>query len=120
MVVSRRRKQEEADVRPTKKDVEQVETKLRPSSLSEYVGQQDIKDHLGVYLQAAIKRSEPLGHTILHGPPGLGKTTLAAIVAREMGLPTVVAVPGLLAKVKNGMIVRIDGTTGLIEILAES
>ncbi len=65
-------------------EVKEADAALRPSSLKEYVGQQDLKQHLVVYLQAAKKRGEPLGHTILHGPPGLGKTTLAYILAKEM------------------------------------
>lgn len=67
------------------KDSEQIEATLRPYQLSEYIGQREIKEHLLVYMGAAKRRSEPLGHTILHGPPGLGKTTLAYIIAREMG-----------------------------------
>lgn len=81
----KRRKQEDVDVLPAAQDEAQAETTLRPSTLSDYVGQSDIKVHLNVYLEAARKRNEPLGHTILHGPPGLGKTTLAFILAKEMG-----------------------------------
>ncbi len=62
-----------------------LDTALRPKRLSEYVGQQQITDHLTVHMSAARKRGEPLGHVLLHGPPGLGKTTLAHIVAAEMG-----------------------------------
>lgn len=65
-------------------DIEQVDNALRPTQLQEYIGQSAIKGHLLVYMEAARKRSEPLGHSILHGPPGLGKTTLAFIIAREM------------------------------------
>lgn len=57
---------------------------LRPKTLTEYVGQTEIKKNLAVSLQAAKKRKEPLEHTLLHGPPGLGKTTLANIIAHEM------------------------------------
>lgn len=81
----RKRATESVDVLPTPAETDQSDATLRPSSLSEYIGQSDIKAHLHVYLEAAKKRSEPLGHTILHGPPGLGKTTLAFILAKEMG-----------------------------------
>ena len=60
---------------------EPLDAALRPKGLSEYVGQDKLKDKLGVYLQAAKGRREALDHTLLFGPPGLGKTTLAHIIA---------------------------------------
>ena len=69
----------------TARESEVFEQTLRPKTIAEYIGQSDIKGHLLVHIEAARTRSEPLGHTLLHGPPGLGKTTLAHILAHAMG-----------------------------------
>ncbi len=63
-----------------------AEYSLRPQRLTDFVGQSKVKEHLSIAIAAARKRGEPLDHTILHGPPGLGKTTLAHIVAAELGV----------------------------------
>lgn len=65
---------------------EQLDQTLRPRFLKEYIGQDKIKDNLNIFMSAAKKRREPIEHVLLHGSPGLGKTTLAHIIAREMGV----------------------------------
>ncbi|MEG0762806.1 MAG: Holliday junction branch migration DNA helicase RuvB [Oscillospiraceae bacterium] len=80
----------ENDVRLVNPEAEQedfdAEASLRPKSLDEYIGQDKAKENLKIYLEAAKMRAEPLDHLLLYGPPGLGKTTLACIVAHEMGV----------------------------------
>ncbi len=62
------------------------EAALRPQRMSEFVGQEKVKESLSIYVEAALKRKEPLDHTLFYGPPGLGKTTLALLIANELGV----------------------------------
>ncbi len=64
---------------------EDKDVAIRPTSLAEYIGQADVQEQMSVFIEAARRRAEPLDHTLIFGPPGLGKTTLANIIAREMG-----------------------------------
>jgi len=106
-----------------------VEQSLRPRNLAEYIGQERVIDNLQVLLQAAQVRSEPLDHVLLYGPPGLGKTTLANVIAAEMGVSIkitsgpVIERPGdlaaILTNLRQGDILFIDEVHRLSRVVEE-
>ena len=73
-------------VTPKRRPDDQVDYALRPKLLSELIGQEKVKENVAILLAAAKKRGEPLDHCLFYGPPGLGKTTLAHLLANEMGV----------------------------------
>ena len=105
------------------------EVSLRPSHLAEFVGQNQVRESLQIAIDAAKKRGDPLDHTLFYGPPGLGKTTLATLVAREMGVsvrttsgPVIEKagdLVGLLTSLKRGDVLFIDEIHRLRPVLEE-
>ena len=92
----------------TEEDI-RIEGSLRPKTLEEYIGQDKIKETLKIYIDAAKKRKDPLDHVLFYGPPGLGKTTIAGIIAEEMGVNMKITSgpaierPGDMAAILNGL-----------------
>ena len=116
------------DAKPDKEEA--LDTSLRPLTLKEYVGQTDLKENLKVFIGAALHREEPLDHVLLYGPPGLGKTTLAHVIAHEMGT-NIKAVTGttiektgdlaaILSELEPGDVLFIDEIHRLPRVVEES
>lgn len=90
-------------------DDKKTDINLRPQSLDQYIGQEKIKENLKIYIQAAKERKDPLDHVLFYGPPGLGKTTLAGIIANEMGVNLkitsgpAIEKPGEMAAILNNL-----------------
>lgn len=120
---------EERIIAPTSLNEEKEDLTIRPTKLSEFIGQQALKESLKIFIEASKKRGEPLDHILFSGPPGLGKTTLAHIIAHEMGSDIkstsgpVLEKPGDLAAIltalKKGDVLFIDEIHRLNSVIEE-
>ena len=120
---------EERIISPEEVEEDLFEKSLRPQFFREYIGQEKVKKELTIYIQAAKQREEPLDHTLLYGPPGLGKTTMAMVIANEMGVNIrttsgpVIEKPGdlvaLLNELEPGDVLFIDEIHRLPRIVEE-
>ncbi len=130
MIVSSEENNFERLVSPTSdRQLEQFENHLRPKVLSEYIGQEQIKHNLLVAIEASKRRNEPMDHLMLHGPPGLGKTTLAYVISNELGANiSVTSGPALekqgdlaaiLSNLNNGDVLFIDEIHRLKPVVEE-
>jgi len=120
---------EERIISPVEKTEEKDDISIRPTKLSEFIGQNSIKESLKIFIEASKKRGEPLDHILFSGPPGLGKTTLSQIIAHEMGTDIratsgpVLEKPGdlaaILTSLKKGDVLFIDEIHRLNHVIEE-
>ena len=120
---------DERMVDPSPRQDDRLDTALRPSSLAEVIGQEQIKENLAILIAAARQRNDPLDHVLFYGPPGLGKTTLAHVLAHEMGVSIKITagpaieragdLAAILTNLRKGDILFIDEIHRLGKIVEE-